>query len=73
MQFSVGEYWDGNAQAVVNWIDGTGGRSAAFDFPARYILRDAIRGNNYGSLSSLPGVLKLWKEMSVTFIVWFSL
>lgn len=69
VQFSVGEYWDSNAQWVVNWIDGTGGRSSAFDFPTRYTLRDAIRGNNFASLYTLPGVMKLWKEMAVTFTV----
>jgi len=44
-QFSVGEYWDGNAAAVRNWIDGTGKTSAAFDFPFRYTVRNALRGS----------------------------
>ena len=49
-QFSVGEYWDGNTTAVMKWIDGTksGGaiQSAAFDFPFRYTVRNALRGSN---------------------------
>ena len=28
---SVGEYWDGNLAALKSWVDGTGGKSAAFD------------------------------------------
>ena len=45
VQYSVGEYWDGYAPTVQNWINGTkvSGtiQSAAFDFPFRYTCRDA--------------------------------
>ena len=45
VQYSVGEYWDGNSTTVQNWINGTkvNGtiQSAAFDFPFRYTCRDA--------------------------------
>ena len=45
VQYSVGEYWDGNSTTVQNWINGTkvSGtiQSAAFDFPFRYTCRDA--------------------------------
>lgn len=56
--YSVGEYWDGNKTSVVNWInatkvDGTI-QSAAFDFPFRYTVRDAINAG-----SSQPNWLKL--------------
>jgi len=67
-EFSIGEYWDGNAQNVINWIDGTGGRSSAFDFPARYALQSAIKANSFGGLNPLPGVLRYWAEKSVTFL-----
>ncbi len=47
--YSVGEYWDGNAEKVKQWIDGTkvNGQvmSAAFDFPFRYLVRDAVSGS----------------------------
>ena len=43
--FSVGEYWDGNAASVKNWISGTDKTSAAFDFPFRYTVRNALRGS----------------------------
>ena len=50
VSFSVGEYWDGNASAVKRWIDGTkvDGKiqSAAFDFPFRYTVRNALRGSS---------------------------
>ena len=45
-QFSVGEYWDGNASAVKNWINATGKTSAAFDFAFRYTVRNALRGSS---------------------------
>ncbi len=48
--YSVGEYWDGYAPTVKNWIDGTkiNGtvQSAAFDFAFRYTVRNALRGSN---------------------------
>ena len=39
--FSVGEYWDGN-QSIINWINKTNKKSAAFDFQFRYNVRDAV-------------------------------
>lgn len=44
--YSVGEYFDGNLSRVKNWIDGTGKMSAAFDFPFRYTVRNALRGSS---------------------------
>lgn len=41
VEFSVGEYWDGN-QSIINWINKTNKKSAAFDFQFRYNVRDAI-------------------------------
>lgn len=59
-KFSVGEYWDGNTTNVMKWIDGTksGGKiqSAAFDFPFRYTVRNALRGSSNDSNS------KNWKQ-----------
>jgi alpha-amylase len=73
--FSVGEYWDGNLNAVKNWINGTkvndAIQSAAFDFPFRYVVRDAVNGNNWSLLSSKGKTLNQDAEMcrySVTFI-----
>ena len=66
---SVGEYFDGNTQKVVNWVDETGGKSMAFDFPTRFLLVDATRNQNYGALKTIagkpPGLIGLWSEMSI--------
>ena len=56
--FSVGEYWDSSTSKVVDWINGAGGKSQAFDFPLRYVLQAAVKSNNYASMGYLvPGVL----------------
>ena len=40
--YSVGEYWDGQYDAVAAWIEGTGKQSAAFDFPGKYAINEAF-------------------------------
>ena len=74
-EFSVGEYWDGNLGAVKNWIDGTkvGGavQSAAFDFPFRYTIRDAVNNNNWTNLGGSNKGLAMetnYRRYAVTFI-----
>ena len=68
-QFSVGEYWDGNATAVKNWINAAGKTSAAFDFPFRYTVRDAINNNDWRKLSGNSLVSdNSYKQYSVTFV-----
>ena len=68
-QFSVGEYWDGNATAVRNWINATGKTSAAFDFPFRYTVRDAINNNDWRKLSGTSLITDdNFKRYSVTFV-----
>ena len=56
VSFSVGEYWDGNVNTLKSWVDGTKDNgtimSAAFDFPFRYTVRDAINGNNWTKLAN---------------------
>ena len=54
-EFSVGEYWQGTVTdtksgdhpfgGVKDWVDATGNTSAAFDFPMKYLIRDAFGGN----------------------------
>ena len=73
--YSVGEYWDGNLSAVKSWIDGTkvNGvvQSAAFDFPFRYTVRDAVNNNNWSNLSGSGKGLNLdanYRRYSVTFV-----
>ena len=73
--YSVGEYWDGNLSAVKAWIDGTkvGGvvQSAAFDFPFRYTIRDAVNNNRWTNLSGSGKGLNMesnYRRYSVTFV-----
>ena len=68
-EFCVGEYWDGSFDAVTGWINGTGKTSAAFDFPLKYVIRDAFGGENWSALGS-KGIAGSpdWNRYSVTFI-----
>ena len=51
-----------------NWIQGTGSRSQAFDFPLRYKLKDAINGNSFQGLGGKPGVAGSNSDHAVTFV-----
>jgi len=68
----VGEYWDGDRQKVVAWIDKTGGRSMAFDFPTRELLKQALSSGDFTGLKTIDGkcagALGLRPEMCVTFL-----
>lgn len=71
--FSVGEVWDSN-QTIKNWIDGTKvndvRQSAAFDFQFRYLVRDAINGNNWSKLAGTNTLVGTpdYRRYSVTFV-----
>lgn len=72
--YSVGEYWD-NTSSILSWIKGTkmSGtiQSAAFDFPFRYTVRDAVRDNNWTRLAN-ENLLTVengdFRRYSVTFV-----
>ena len=68
----MGEFWDADRQTVVNWIDATGGKSMAFDFPTRTLLKNAIDQRQFGLLKTIDGkptgVIGWWPAMSVTFV-----
>jgi len=70
--FSVGEFWDDDPQKVLSWVQETGEKSTAFDFPTRDALVGATLGQNYSRLKTItgkpPGLIGLRPEMSVTFI-----
>lgn len=51
VKFSVGEYWDGNP-SIINWINSTNKKSAAFDFQFRYNVRDAVGVKDNNIVSS---------------------
>ncbi|KAK9165017.1 hypothetical protein Scep_000208 [Stephania cephalantha] len=83
--FCVGEYWDScnyrgsnleynqdtHRQRIINWIDGTGGLSTAFDFTTKGILQEAIKGELWrlrDPQGKPPGVMGWWPSRAVTFI-----
>ena len=49
VEYSVGEYWDGNDK-IESWINRTNKKSAAFDFQFRYNVRDAVNGAANGKV-----------------------
>ena len=72
-KFSVGEYWDGNKAAVVNWLNGTKQegqiQSAAFDFPLKYKLNDAFGSGTWNQLAqSVLANDKAYQRYAVTFV-----
>lgn len=58
VEFSVGEYWDGNDK-IENWINRTNKKSAAFDFQFRYNVRDAVNGAANGKVTTSSDWSKL--------------
>ncbi|KAJ0087302.1 hypothetical protein Patl1_09456 [Pistacia atlantica] len=83
--FCVGEYWDScnyngqgldynqdsHRQRIINWIDGTGQLSAAFDFTTKGILQEAVKGQFWrlrDSQGKPPGVMGWWPSRAVTFL-----
>lgn len=78
VKFSVGEYWDGNP-SIINWINNTNKKSAAFDFQFRYNVRDAVNGAADGKVASFSDWSKLnstnnlmhdanYRQYAVTFV-----
>ena len=58
VEFSVGEYWDGN-DMIESWIKRTNKKSAAFDFQFRYNVRDAVNGAANGKVTTSSDWSKL--------------
>ena len=58
VEFSVGEYWDGNDK-IESWIKRTNKKSAAFDFQFRYNVRDAVNGAANGKVTTSSDWSKL--------------
>ncbi|KAG6648356.1 probable alpha-amylase 2 isoform X1 [Carya illinoinensis] len=83
--FAVGESWDScnynghgldynqdsHRQRIINWIDGTGQLSTAFDFTTKGILQEAVKGQFWrlrDPQGKPPGVMGWWPSRAVTFI-----
>lgn len=77
VKFSVGEYWDGNP-SIINWINKTNKKSAAFDFQFRYNVRDAIgikdnkivSAQNWSKLKSDNNLMHdpTYRQYAITFV-----
>jgi alpha-amylase len=56
----------------MNWIDATGGRSAAFDFTTKGLLQQAVQYNEFwrmkDSAGKPAGAIGWWAAKSVTFV-----
>lgn len=68
IKFSVGEYWDGVGN-IKNWINSTGKKSGAFDFPFHNNMTNAIKYNDWrklndASLMSDPS----YRRYAITFV-----
>ena len=58
VEYSVGEYWDGNDK-IESWINRTNKKSAAFDFQFRYNVRDAVNEAANGKVTTSSDWSKL--------------
>lgn len=58
VEYSVGEYWDGNDK-IESWINRTNKKSAAFDFQFHYNVRDAVNGAANGKVATSSDWSKL--------------
>ena len=77
VKFSVGEYWDGNP-SIINWINSTNKKSAAFDFQFRYNVRDAVgvkdnkvvSSQNWSKLKSDYNLMHdpTYRQYAITFV-----
>ena len=63
VEYSVGEYWDGNDK-IESWINRTNKKSAAFDFQFRYNVRDAI-GVRDNKVVAAPNWTKLKSDYNL--------
>lgn len=78
--FCVGEIWtnldinnpDSHRQQLMNYIDGTAGKCAAFDFTTKGLLNQALAYNDYGRLRDSTGKpaggIGWWAQKMVTFV-----
>ena len=85
VEFAVGEFWDtmnygvgleynqdSHRQAIVDWVDQTGGCCTAFDFTTKGILQEACGRGEFWRLidaqGRAPGVIGIWPARAVTFL-----
>jgi alpha-amylase len=78
--FCVGEIWtnldlnnvDAHRQILMNYIDGTGGACATFDFTTKGLLNQVLANNDYWRLKAANGApqggIGWWAQKMVTFV-----
>ena len=70
--YSIGEYLDGNVNKVKKWLEATKVNeqitSAAFDFPIRYVVRDAISGKWSNVKTDGLANDNSYKQYAITFV-----
>lgn len=64
--FSVGEYWDGNAPDLAQWVEDSGSR--AFDFACFYKLDEALDRQKDLRVLSGDMLRKIYPDKAVTFV-----
>lgn len=84
-KFAVGEYWtsmsygdrlnpnqDPHRQELADWVDGTQGEVATFDFTTKGILQEALASGEFWRLKAddgrASGFLGWWPAKAVTFV-----
>jgi alpha-amylase len=69
-KFAVGEFADGNIQLLQNWVNAVQHRSAAFDFPLHFALKNMCNGGDSFPMFSLDhaGLAGVDPLGSVTFV-----
>jgi alpha-amylase len=78
--FCVGEIWtnldlnnvDAHRQQLMNYVDGNGGKCAAFDFTTKGLLNEVLANNDYWRLKDSSGKpaggIGWWAQKMVTFV-----
>ncbi|PFH33379.1 putative Alpha-amylase AMY3 [Besnoitia besnoiti] len=69
--FTVGEYWDGRVEALVNYVRAGQGSLAAFDFALYYVLKRCVESQNFQELNAygrINGLIGIEPQLAVTFI-----
>eukprot|EP00922_Rhytidocystis_sp_ex-Travisia-forbesii_P054164 GHVS01080351.1.p1 GENE.GHVS01080351.1~~GHVS01080351.1.p1 ORF type:complete len:822 (-),score=115.13 GHVS01080351.1:330-2795(-) len=69
--FTVGEYWNGNAGVLQNYVGGGANVIAAYDFALYYALRKCVESNNFEGMrenGKLNGFVGRDPQKSVTFL-----
>ncbi len=69
-KFAVGEFADGNVQLIENWANAVQHRSASFDFPLHFALKNMCNNPDTFDMSSLDhaGLVGVDPQGAVTFV-----